>query len=330
MIYIFTGRDSYRLDRAVSRLKEETGAGELTEANFTPVEAGNMRPGDLALIVSAMPFLAPKRLVVVSGLLERFESPARTGKGKTAASPVEPFAEVILGAPESTTMVITAASVSARNPLFKALSGSSRVRTYELLGPKELADWIIERVQAEGGKISPPLASVIARRVGPDLWAMSGEIDKLVLYAGKNQITARMLDEVLSYQPEANIFKMVDAVVEGKPTVCQAELERLVERGISPQQIMAMLARQLHLITLARIMLDRGSGPAEIQRSLGITHDFVARKTLQQARSYAICDLRNFYAGLLEVDLAIKTSRMQPVLALNLFFARMAGTTSPV
>ncbi|GAI39824.1 unnamed protein product, partial [marine sediment metagenome] len=56
---------------------------------------------------------------------------------------------------------------------------------------------------------------------------------------------------------------------------------------------------------------------------LGITAEFVWRKTLEQASRYSLERLTELYHKLLEADLSIKTGRYDGELALNILVAEL-------
>jgi DNA polymerase-3 subunit delta len=116
---------------------------------------------------------------------------------------------------------------------------------------------------------------------------------------------------------------MVDAIVEFRVQAADRLLQELLQRGASPGYLLAMLTRQVRLMVRAR---DAGAGrmtAAELRSRLGLSSEFVARKTLEQARRYSLPRLKQVYRQLLEADLAIKTSRYEPELALSILAAEL-------
>ena len=58
---------------------------------------------------------------------------------------------------------------------------------------------------------------------------------------------------------------------------------------------------------------------------MGVTNQFVLRKTMEQARRHSWSDIMWRYQRLLETDLAIKQGRLEPDLALELLAADQAA-----
>ena len=331
MIYIFTGEDSYSMFRAVDAVRQELGAGDMTEANTTRTDGTRITPEELGLFVGSMPFLSLRRLVIVDELFSRFEKSKQSKGSKSKKSgsgegeQVAAFSSAICSRPDSTIVVLTGASVSRSNPLFKMLAPHSEHKNFEIPRDQELAGWITRHAAKCGGSIAPDAASALARQTTSDLWTVANEVEKLVLFALGRQVTLEDVSSVTTIKTDASIFRLVDSAMAGNCSRAVTELKTLSEDGVPPAQILAMLGRQLRLVTMARSMLDNKLRVPEIGPKLGIAHDFVIRKTLDQARRFDMSSLRQAYFKLLEADLAMKTSRYEADVALNILVQELSN-----
>jgi DNA polymerase-3 subunit delta len=152
---------------------------------------------------------------------------------------------------------------------------------------------------------------------------MHNEINKLALFTSGRRIEEGDVSKVVSYARQANVFAMVDAVLEGKIGLAEKLLCQLLEAGATPPYILVMLSRQIRLMVRVKALRSQGKSETEIQRRLGLASDFVFRKTLDQAKRYPLALIREVYRHLLEADLAIKTGRYDGELALNILVARL-------
>ena len=84
MIYILFGPDDFSLKEALVHIKDGMGSREMLATNTTVFEGKNLALQQLISTCDTVPFLAEKRLVIVNGLLGRFEpKKGRNGrKGK--------------------------------------------------------------------------------------------------------------------------------------------------------------------------------------------------------------------------------------------------------
>jgi DNA polymerase-3 subunit delta len=213
--------------------------------------------------------------------------------------------------------------MKGNNPLLKKLSPVAEVRAFPLLRGKELKAWIRQRVKTEGGSITPQAVNLLADFIGGDLWAMDGEIQKLLLYSQQRPISEDDVRQLVSCIQEANIFALVDAVAEGRTESAQRILHRLYDEGVAPAYILVMITRQFRLIALARD-LEKGLSRLQIQERLGFKASYGLDRTLNQAKLYDFAGIKRAYDKLLETDLAIKTGKYSDKLALEFLITELA------
>jgi DNA polymerase-3 subunit delta len=328
MLYILYGQDGFSLNQAVQEIKTGLGDREMLATSTTSLEGQHLTLIELRNKCGAAPFLCSHRLVVVDGLLGRFEvkqSKSRSRKGKSGNGPGEweGLASYIKQMPETTVLVLVDEEVKGNNPLLKKLSPLAEVRTFPLLRGKELKTWIQQRAKAEGGDITPQAVNLLAELIGGDLWAMNGEIQKLLLYSQERPISEDDVRQLVSHVQEANIFALVDAVAEGQTELAQKILHRLYRDGVAPTYILVMITRQFRLIAQARD-LGKGLSRLQIQDRLGLKASYGLDKTLSQAKLYDFEGVKRAYDKLLETDLAIKTGKYSDKLALELLVTELA------
>jgi DNA polymerase-3 subunit delta len=232
MLYILYGQDDFSLNQAVKEIKAGLGDWEMVATTTTSLEGQHLTLGELRNKCGAAPFLSSHRLVIVDGLLGRFEvqqSRPRSGRGKSGngLGEWEGLASYIRQMPETTVLMLVDEEVKGPNPLLKKLSPLAEVRTFPLLRGRDLKAWIQQRVKAEGGDIAPQAVDLLAELIGGDLWAMNGEIQKLLLYSQERPISEDDVRQLVSHVQEANIFALVDAVAEGRTELAQRILHRL-------------------------------------------------------------------------------------------------------
>jgi len=328
MLYILCGQDDFSLNQAVEKIKAGLGDREMVATNTTSLEGKHLTLSDLRNKCGAAPFLSSHRLVIVDGLLERFEvkqSRPRSGKGKSGngLAEWEGLASYIKQMPETTLLVLVDGEMKGHNPLLKKLSPLAEVRTFPLLRGRDLKAWIQQRVKEEGGDITPQAVNLLAELIGGDLWAMNGEIQKLLIYSRERPISEDDVGQLVSHVQEASIFALVDAVAEGRTELAQRILHRLYDEGMAPTYILVMITRQFRLIAQARD-LGKGLSRLQIQDRLGLKSSYSLDKTLSQAKLYDFEGVKRAYDKLLETDLAIKTGKYSDKLALELLVTELA------
>jgi DNA polymerase-3 subunit delta len=328
MFYILYGRDDFSLNQAVEKIKADLGDWEMVATSTTNLEGQHLTLSELTNKCGAAPFLSSHRLVIVDGLLGRFEVKEirpRSGRGKSrnGLGEWEGLASHIKQMPETTVLMLVDGEVKSQNPLLNKLSPLAEVRTFPLLRGSDLKAWIQQRVREQGGNITPQAVKLLAELIGGDLWAMNGEIQKLLLYSQERPISEDDVRQLVSYVQEANIFALVDAVAEGRNELAQRILHRLYHEGVVPPYILVMITRQFRLIAQAKD-LKPGLSRLQMQDRLGLKSSYPFDKTLSQAKLYDFEGVRRAYDKLLETDLAIKTGKYSDKLALELLVTELA------
>jgi len=329
LLYILLGQDDFSLRQALEEIKRGMGDESLLSANTTTLDGQQMGLDQLRSACETAPFLAEKRLVIVKGLLERFEPKTKPGrKEKIARKPAQQseyksLADYITNIPDSTMLVLVDGSIKSNNPLLKEVSGKADIRSFPLLKGDKLRQWIQRRVKEEGGSMSPRAVSLLAQVVGGNLWIMASEIDKLVLLTSGRRIEEEDVRRAVGYMPEANVFAMIDAILEFKAGVAEQLLEQLLQRGAAPAYLLFMLSRQVQMIVRARELRRQRKPETEIQNKLGLTSEFALGRTLEQADRYPVERLKEAYDRLLQTDLSIKTGKYEGELALNILIAEL-------
>ena len=330
MIYILTGPDDFSISQRLEELKkvlDET----MFDANFTQFPGDIVSPAELKAAVETVPFLAAKRLVLVTGLFGRFEAVgakkvAASRQAKKAAANRENDAKLFAGSlanvPDSTLVVLVDNKVGNNNPLLKALGQKAQVSQFPLLRSDELKDWINQRVEKAGGSIAPAAVNLLASLIGSNLWTMSGEVEKLVLYCKGRRIAEADVRMLVASARDVNVFALVDAILVPDAARAGNLLEQMLIGGDTPSHLISLLHRQLHLLILARDMQSRGIPQSEMRNQLGIA-EFAFRKTFEQAKRYPLARVKTALERLLETDIAIKTGKYSDELALNILVAEL-------
>jgi DNA polymerase-3 subunit delta len=346
VIAAFYGKDGFSAHEALAALTKDLDSGTSEDGlgdTTVRVEGRAAKPDELLGICQTVPFLAAHRLVVVDGLLGRFEqdfsrrgrAPRRAKTEESALGAWQPFIDALPHVPETTTLVFMDGDLSARNPFLKALPKDARVQEFKPLAQADVAGWILRRAPKYGMTIQARAIAALSQLVGNQLWLLDSELQKLATYANGSEVTADDVRQLVSFARDPNIFAMVDAVVEGRTRDSIELLQRLLQEGEAPQRLLAVVARQYRLLLMAKELLEQRVRPPEISARLEV-QGFVIQRLLQQAPLYTIDKLRRAYRLLLDADLSVKRGIHDDETALELLIfqlaalaARRPGATPP-
>lgn len=319
MIYIMYGKDVYTLQRDLRRIKEQYASVELMEANTSVLDGTQISTAQLCDICNAAPFLHTHRLVIVEGLLERFEN--GTSYGRKSNKPRSKSQQQIKEwqsiqnylkeeMPDTTVLIFVDGDVNRKgnNPLLALIGPNAQVKTYPLLKGDRLKTWIQRTVIDRGGTISPAAIDLLTELTGSDLWSLNNEIDKLIAFSTNRRIEDDDVKNVTSYTGEVNIFLLVDAVLERRSKSAHELLRRLYQTGAVPSYIITMINRQLRMIVMVKDLGQR-MNRTQIKSKAGIPSDMALDRTVRQAKAYSMEHIKMVYHKLLEADIAIKSGK---------------------
>ena len=329
MIYVFYGDDGFSAHEALGELLESVGPPEVRDANVTRLEASEFSIERFGAAAMVVPFLADRRVVVVSGLLSAAEgSRAQRGRGRAAAAadPAAGLVELLEALPPTTDAVFLDGKLTPSNPLRGAIRklGPERatVREFPALRRDALDAWVRQRAEAKGAQIEQRAVALLVEHVGSDLWTLDSEIEKLAIYCAGRPVTAEDVGALVSQTREASIFALVDAVMENRTDAALKVMSRLLGGGTTAQAQIAMIARQARMVALAQELARSQVARDDWGKRLGTSSDFVVRKVADQARRFPPEAVRRLYGLLVEADLAMKTGGASDELALTELIAR--------
>ncbi|MBI2853831.1 MAG: DNA polymerase III subunit delta [Chloroflexi bacterium] len=321
MLHILYGEDDFSRREALQQIRSGLGS-DLLESNTTLLDGAHLTLARLRAACDALPFFTTSRLVVVEGLLERFEPRYGKQSDKRRQGPDSEFIQDMPGyarqMPQSTTLVLLDGAIKPANPLLKLLAPLAKVQVFPPIRGQRLNSWIQDRVAANGGHITPEVAKLLGEHTSDDLWSMTNEIDKLLLYAPGPVITENDVLEAISNSREASEYAFMDAIMSRQLDTAQRLLHRLLDEGTKPPQILSFITKQLGLILKARDAMEHRVPRQDIQTLLGLASSFAVDKVLMSARTADIGRLSAAYNLVLQADLDIKTGTTSDLLALDI------------
>lgn len=339
MFLLLYGDDEFSAREELARLRA-SGGFDFNQDVFTGDEA------DLAqirAICDTLPFLSERRLVVVLGLPkpkrgadddegEGDESepaakpakPAGKGKKSKASGPsprafIQALADYAPHVPETTTLVVVAGKLEAGSPLLKAAQQHGRARVFAPPKGPQLDEWISRHAQAGGARITPEATRLLVESLGAEhMRLLANEIEKLCIAVGRDgRIGVEQVRALTPQTSQANVFELTDALARRDHQRALALLHEQLANGAAAQAIVGLIAAQTRRLIQVKAMAERGMQAGQIADALGLA-PFVAQKTVALARQFSVAQLEAAHRALLDVDVALKSSRMTPELALDL------------
>ena len=317
-IYFLFGNDEFAITRKLKEFESDFTDPTSADMNTARLDARSMDENDFNNAVNAMPFLAKRRLVLLSNPSSKYNNPSARKK----------FLEFIEKAPETTRMVMYESvepKEAEKHWLVKWSEKNGKlVQTKAFMLPrlKDMAGWIVNETKNQDGKIDVRAAEMLKDMVGVNTRQAGMEISKLLAYVNwARPVTAQDVEAVCIVTSQQSVFDFVDALANGNGRSAQHLLHRLLESE-DEFSLWGMVVRQFRLLIQAREILDGRGNQNDVARSLGV-HPFVAEKTTQQAARFSIESLESIYRKLLRIDEGVKTSQITLDLAMDMLVVEL-------
>ncbi|KKT27389.1 MAG: polymerase III, delta subunit protein [Parcubacteria group bacterium GW2011_GWA2_43_9b] len=331
MVFFFYGVDSFRIRQKVNLVIGGYQAKHKSGLNLCGFDFGEAEEfGKLKNFLESYSMFAEKKLSVVNGLFgaskEAQEDFMEYLKNRDVLKTQEKFLVVAQELALSEDKKSKQKYVLKNNQeLFKALINKNvKVEEFDHLAGAKLEAWIRKEVESVGAKIDDKAVRKLALFVGADLWQMKNEIDKLAAFANAGAINESMVDELVKSRIENDIFKTVDALAARNKQLALTLLHRHLAEGESEIYLLSMLVYQFRNLLLVKSEIERGVQFQALVKTIKL-HPFVLRKSFEQGKGFTLMALKKIYERLLELDIATKSGRIEPQVALDLVVREITG-----
>lgn len=348
MIHLIHGDQEFLRAEALAELKAALGAREFIELNTTELEGARLTLPTLHDACDAVPFLAPRRLVIVRGLLAALarrspraraaeqtpaaEDAATTASDSTLLAGLQTYLPQL---PAATDLVLLETTlVRKQDALHKlieqlATSGQARIVVCQYEGAwwkqdEWLRDWTARRARQRKTKIEPAAIQTLTELIGDNLRLIDQELGKLQTYAGPGQaVQVADVRLLVSAVREASVFAMVEALAAGEGKQAVRLLHELLQSGEAPLSILGMIGWQYRLLLQINDLAAQGLSQDEVASTLK-QKPYTVKKAWLTAQRYRPAALERTLELLLETDIAIKTGQMEDRVALDVLVAELS------
>ena len=326
VVYLLHGEDEFAISEFLSGLIEKLGDKTMAEMNTTRLDGRTCSLDDLVGVVSAMPFLVSRRLVILTHPLERGKTPDLQKR----------FKETLDKVPGTTALVLIeyhmlTSERDRKNNRINWLEkwaleaeGRAFMRSFPVPTGSDLTRWIQRRAKEAGGQMAPQAAEMLASLVGSEPRLLEHEIEKLLAYANFSRPVE--VDDVQNLTP--SVAKVQDfALINALRAHDSRQALRILHREMAEKDAIPIfqgIVYQFRQLLLVREILDEGGAEEDVIRQLGM-HPYAARLAVEHARRFVLPDLEMIYHRLLELDEAMKTGGMEGELALDLLVTELSS-----
>jgi DNA polymerase-3 subunit delta len=310
MIYFIFGEDTFRANRKLKEIIEKYRKIHKSGLNLKVLDLKEKNFEDFKKEFESSSMFSEKKLLILKNASQNKEFK-------------EKFLKEIEKFEKSKEIIFFFEEGEIKNdPFFEEIKKHGKFQEFKPLDRLRLKIWIRQEFEKYGAKIEDRAIERLIFLVGNDLWRMSEEIRKLVAFKRGRNIGEKDVEILISPKLELDIFKTIDAISSRNKKLAFKFLHNLLKRGEKPAVLFSMIKYQFRNLIEVKDLIEKGEKIPQIKNKIEL-HPFVLEKILRISQKFKIEELRKIYQRIFNFDLAIKTGKIEPDLALDLFLAQL-------
>ncbi len=312
MVFFLYGVNTFLLKRKLREIVDKYRSKYKSGFNFLKVEATEDGFSEMKNKIETVSMFAEKKLIIVENLL--------SAKKLIQEKFQKYFEEKNIFEKEETVLIVVERGLTDKKSklfglLFRKAFKKQEFSELPLAGVKK---FIKEETEKFSIKITPEAIEKLIVFFGNDLWQISNELQKLSSYKENKEITKEDIDNLCVSNINLNIFETIEAISKKDKRKALKLVSEHVEKGENEMKILSMINYQFRNILKIKSLIEEKKSFFQIQK-LTKLHPFVVKKTFPLAKNFSIDELKAIYKKILEVDFKIKTGKIEPKLAIEMF-----------
>lgn len=303
MIHFYFGNNDFAIKRQIDSITEKFAKKHGAE-NITKIEGGEIDSQKLLAEIVNINLFALNRLIILDGV----------SKNKTAWSALGENLERV---PAETELIIVDESPDKRTKTFKSLKDIARVTDFPSLKNYQLSEFVMREAADQGVEMKKDAIGELIAYTDGNQWRIASEIMKF--RALDKLVTSKTVRDHVEPEANANVFKLLDDLLNGRREMAMAELTHL-RKIEDPNRFFALLASQVFALSAA--INSRGRAPSEIAVDIG-AHPFVMEKMCVTARKMRPRDVARISKIVAETDAKMKSTGNDPWTLVELALAKI-------
>jgi len=292
-VYLITGGDRPKIQRALRRLRDRVGedAVELLSADDAAGE-------DAVAACNSMGLLGGGRRLVIVEDVDRWKAADAKVIAAYLASP----------APD-TVLALVAGELKKDSALGKACAKAGDVLVYDV-AKRRLPEWVKQQFAERSVDADPEAARLLVEIVGEDPEELASEVDKIATWAAGQPVGVREVEQLAAGCAEIPGYDLTDAWgrrdLPGALAACQTLLDRSGDPASrTVPQLIGLLVGHVGRVRECQLLAEEGLSAREAASRLK-RHPFYVEKLYAQSRNYGTDELRDAVVRLASLDHAVK------------------------
>ncbi|MDC0835623.1 DNA polymerase III subunit delta [Geitlerinema sp. CS-897] len=250
-IYVYWGEDDFAIDRAVTALRDRTLDPAWGSFNFDKIPPDSPEATQQGLNQAMTPPF---------GGGGRFVWLQNTRLCQQCSAELHAELERTLKAiPETSVLLLTTRQKpDSRLKSTKLLKTVAQFQEFSAIPPwkTDLLEKRVRQVAKEVGvTLTEEAVALLAEAVGNDTRQLFGELEKLSLWVGEDNVTAAAVEQLVTATTQ-NSLQLAKAILDGRTDIALGLVSELVARNEAPLRIVATLTGQFRTWLWVKLMVE--------------------------------------------------------------------------
>ncbi len=317
-LYLLYGQENYLLDKGLEEIKDRVVTG-LEEINYMVFDNKNIDIDELQIACETLPFGSEKKLIVVkdfSGLRTKSKKIEGEKEEKEENLGAE-IISLINNLVEDTCLVFfSRGDVDKRKKLYKDINKIGSVFEFKRIDKADLRQWITRFFKNEGKIFGGEVLEYFMQNIsylgkGSDsnMYNIQNEMEKILAYTGEEkEISMNSIKALINEPPENDVFKLIDACLEGDIPSSLIIYSDLLLRGESTYSILGLISWGIKNIIKIKELQEEGLNIKGISSRLKM-NEFIVRKNINKCNKVSFKTLEGALGKCIKCETDLKTGK---------------------
>jgi DNA polymerase-3 subunit delta len=288
MITLFTGDNSFELNRALERLVQNY------PDEITRTDADDMQLDRFIELISGASLFSSKRMVIIRDL-------------SANKSLWTMFGDHVDSVSDDVHLVLVEPAIDKRTAAYKRLQKVADVQVFTAWGDRDndkAEMWVATQAKQLGIKMDKKSVQVLVERVGMNQWDLYHALEKLAVL---DHVDDRVIEKIIEAQTSENVFNLLDSALRGN-TKRVSDMIRNLQRTQDPYMTFGLLSGQVFQLA-ALVASDRPTN--EVATDVG-GHPYALGKLAPHAKDFGRNGIRKITKIFAETDTRMKSTSTDP------------------
>lgn len=249
-VYVVTGDEPLQTGEAADEIRLAVKQAGYSIREVITIDTGNEWP-QLSTEADSLSIFADKKLIDL-----------RLPSGKAGLDGSKTLITYCQKLPADTILLISAAKFDMsvqKSQWFQALDAVGAIIQVWPLQGSDLLAWLQRRAAKKAMSFDDEAVKSLAARIEGNLLAAAQEIEKLYILHGASRISKAMIEDQVADSSRFDVFKLTDALLQGKLNRAVKILNGLQAEGIAAPVILWAMSREARtLINISQALKQAG------------------------------------------------------------------------